>query len=423
MDDVFFAQKHFDFHEALNILKNFCHEYLSNKDKDELHQKILSSFPYFYKNKDCFKDLAEFFADEGLEEFKIRAENVYCGHLAVKIRDGLVKMSEDCFHKNYENFINEIKTKSYKKIFQHYVEINALFYEFSTEGLGINKNIDRELSKLTSPMSWNKKRHVYSRKIREIIKFNARHTKSSVIIISNNSSSDILEGLREIHSQRQKVLDYKIIFVSNNEDNCVAEVLGLVDTFILMRGNDGAYLARNVGSVFAVSDLLIFLEDDGIPEDGFVKAHEDMHGANVAAVRGAYLTKSNGMMPNWYWLGSQVRPCQTNLEGNCSFDAKRFYEVGGWGDYVFFGHGGYEICHRMLQVNTSPEMHMYSPGPKIYHDYCTKNKNLDNKKLAQHASWQVLKFSYDDFHTIKEKWSTINDTDYFFKIDKIPKKI
>lgn len=397
-------EKLFDVSREMDHLKRLCDIYLSTGDRDALEKKIALALTAFYQSKNSFKEIASFFQGLGLDEFQIRAENVYFGHRSVQLRDSLEKLSRDDFIRDYEVFRKEADSTPYKKIFNHYVEMHALLQGFEI-ATGKKGRFDSQLlSDLLEAISWSWKSNAYREKIREIVKFNDRHTKSSVIIISNNKSKDILAGLVEIHRQRRNPQDYKIIIVSNNEQNQVPEIVDLVDTFIAMRSNDGAYLARNVGSVFALSDLLIFMEDDGVPEAGFVQAHEHLHGSDVAAVRGACLTRTNGIMPSWYWLGTEVKPSLTSLEGNCSFDAKRFFKVGGWGDYIFFGHGGCEICYRMLQENSCPENHLYSPGPKIYHDYCIANKIMENKKMAQHASWQVLKFSYKDFYLISEKW-------------------
>ena len=148
------------------------------------------------------------------------------------------------------------------------------------------------------------------------------------------------------------------------------------------------------------------MDDDSIPEQNFAALHEKIHHSNIVSARGACLTKTNGIMPAWYWLGNKKRPYPMNLEGNCSFKSQPFYSCGGWGDYIFFGHEGFELCHRLLIGFSTPEQHIYSPEPKIFHDYCPPHKNLNNKILAQHASWQVLKFSYTNFHDIRKNWAT-----------------
>lgn len=66
----------------------------------------------------------------------------------------------------------------------------------------------------------------------------------------------------------------------------------LVDVYIELKGNSGAYLARNIGSVFSNGGVLIFVDDDGLPETGMLAAHANAHDEYLLdAVRGGCLPK------------------------------------------------------------------------------------------------------------------------------------
>src|SRR5699024_3067951 len=102
-------------------------------------------------------------------------------------------------------------------------------------------------------------------------------------------------------------------------ENQTERIVSLTDTFIQLNKNTGAYLARNIGSIIANSEILIFIEDDGIPAANCIAEHIRTHSdSKIVTVRGCYLSKNNGIMPEHYWLGMYSLNSAPNLEGNCS---------------------------------------------------------------------------------------------------------
>lgn len=383
-------------------LRNLVDLYLTKHDTVNIENKINKLMTNFYIKKDFFELIYKYFESKYLSDFANKAKNIYFGYKAVEFRDKIKIKPSQILIKEF-NELNILFEKSQvKSVFQHYILIHMLLNNIEINKT--SKKCEDELLPFLERINWEYKSFLYENTVEKIVKINNTYTKSSVIIISNGNEEYILESLEEIAHQNE-AKEYKIIFVSNNYKNQTPKILNLVDTFIQMRENNGAYLARNVGAIFALSDILIFMEDDGIPEKGFVKAHEIIHEDNgIVSLRGCYLTRTNGNMPAHYWLGAKQKSAPTKLEGNCSFKAKEFYNIGGWGDYIMFGHGGLEICHRMLEIISQPEQHVYSPSPVLYHDFIKTGKDIKMKQLTQHASWQMLKFSYDDFHDILKKW-------------------
>lgn len=387
----------------LKNLEKFLKQNSEVLNKDEFKKTIEKEMTNFYVDKNYFYKLFELFKNSNLEEFATKAQSIYFAHKAVEYRDMIkTNKSIDEIKEEFDKLCELFNSSITKQNFIQYIKTHSLL-----NNIDITKNrykCKQNLAKYLKNINWSYKYFLYTKLIKNIIKLDMNHTKASVIIISNGEEDYILDTLKEI--KKQKTREYKIVFVSNNNKNQTKKVLNLVDTFVQMRENNGAYLARNVGSIFAFSEILIFLEDDGIPKKDFVKNHLKLHkNDGIVSVRGCYLSKTNGTMPSHYWLGISSKPAVTMLEGNCSFKSKHFYEIGGWGDYIMFGHGGVEICHRMLQSISKPIQHIYSPKPTIYHDFTYHGKDLTKKFTIQHASWQILKFSYDDFHNIMKKWN------------------
>jgi SAM-dependent methyltransferase len=384
------------------------YSFTSSLKKDDLHEKLIYEYQKkkieaeiskYNDDKEFFWDIALFFRENQYFEYEQKSLNRYFAYKCVQFRDSLTNTSTDKIVHSYENLYQLFEQSKAKKVFQHYIFAHILLSGIKPNGY--EKKIN--LSSCLTNIRWENKSYLYESLVQEIVKVDNKQTKSAVIVISNGMQEYINETLKEIKKQQSD--DYKVIFVSNNRANQTEEILSLVDTFVQMQENNGAYLARNVGSIFAFSDILIFLEDDGIPENDFVKLHEKCYNTkDVISVRGCCLPKTQGQTPEHYWLGMHSKPAPTMLEGNCSFRAKEFYEIGGWGDYIMFGHGGAEICHRMLASFSKPNRHIYSPRPILYHDWSHSDKNQEMKEILQHASWQVLKFSYDDFHLIFKRW-------------------
>ncbi|MDY0238077.1 MAG: glycosyltransferase [Campylobacterales bacterium] len=363
-------------------------------------KEIEKEISKYNDDKDFFWDIYLFLDSKDYSHFAQKSLNRYLAYKCVEFRDSIKTISIKELKEKYQKISNLIENSQVKKVFQHYIFSHLLLNNIKIESSQKNNN---EFFNYLKKIGWEHKSFLFDNTIKKIIKLNEDSTKASVIIISNGNEEYIIETLKEINKQKNGA--YKIVFVSNNKANQTQKILNLVDTFIQMKENHGAYLARNIGAAFAFCDILIFLEDDGVPEENFVNHHISIHDDNnIISARGTYLSKTNGIMPSHYWLGSDIKPAPTVLEGNCSFKAKEFYRVGGWGDYIMFGHGGLEICYRMLKSFTAPSQHIYSPKPILYHDFEKPNKDMKLKKLTQHASWQVLKFSHTDFHNILNRW-------------------
>jgi len=379
-------------------LHNLVDLYAKSVFKEDCEIEIEKEIVKFQSDKDIYLELTDFFEDKSLYDFAENTLSRYLAHKCVGFRDAIKQLSQENILSKYTELIKLIDRSNVKDLFKHYINTYLLLNNINVENNGNFINLEKYLN----PVSWEFKTYLYGALVEKIVKINMKKTKSSVIIISNGGVDYVYETIFEINKQNNKSL-YKIIFVSNNHNNQTKKIINLVDTFIQMKSNNGAYLARNVGSIFSLSDVLIFLEDDGIPQENFVKEHEKIWDKDIVSVRGACLSKTNGVMPDHYWMGCEIKSEPVGLEGNCSFMADDFFRVGGWGDYILFGHGGLEICHRMLKRFSFKKQHIYSPSPVIYHDAVHPLKDLIKKKRRHYASWQLLKYSYKDFHETA-KW-------------------
>ncbi len=251
------------------------------------------------------------------------------------------------------------------------------------------------LKSLLNIIGWNKKFEKYSDffelcKVLKII----QSPSISIIVISWRYNPDTLKNFQALNAQRNQ--NFELIFVDNGgKPGEFDKLKPYIDTYVRLNTNTGAYLARNVGAVFAQAPILLFLDDDAISADDFVKAHLDVHGQfDVHAVRGVCLPKTDNplnSMARHYYLGDKPYPRFGDLEGNISYKAESFFRIGGWDDEIIFGHGGIDLCYRLLQVDPDMRKHVYHPGPMIHHDYLVDEQHFAEKREKQSRSWDYLR--------------------------------
>ena len=155
----------------------------------------------------------------------------------------------------------------------------------------------------------------------------------SVIVISWRLHPDNVKSFQVLEKQRDQ--NFELIFVNNGADDKEFEPLRpFIDKYIKLNKNTGAYLARNIGAVFAEAPILLFLEDDCIPESNLIKVHLNLFQEyEIIACRGVCIPKSNNVLnklAKHYYLGDKSFPIFADLEGNTSY-FYIFYQAGGWG--------------------------------------------------------------------------------------------
>ncbi|MFW6249187.1 MAG: hypothetical protein ACOC4J_05395, partial [Bacteroidota bacterium] len=101
---------------------------------------------------------------------------------------------------------------------------------------------------------------------------------------------------------------------------------------------------------------------------------------------------------------SKEFPWFSSLEGNTSYQADIFYNVGGWNDDIKFGHGGRELSLRIAGIEPDLRKQIYSPHPVIIHDYVTDRKHYQKKIARQKATLAKLLKIYPYWFDYFELW-------------------
>jgi glycosyltransferase involved in cell wall biosynthesis len=202
-------------------------------------------------------------------------------------------------------------------------------------------DFDNRLNKV----NWFHKADLYNPFIESIeVRKEVVNPPISIVIISWQYNNLILQNFESLNKQRH--LNFELIFVNNGKDDIeFSSILPYVDIYIKLNTNTGAYLARNIGAIYAQAPILLFLEDDGIADSQLIQAHLDAYNLfDIISLRGVYqpLNKDNKLnkLAKHYYLGSRPFPRYVDLEGNASYKSEAFFSVGGWSDEIQFGHGG-----------------------------------------------------------------------------------
>ncbi|MHC4728500.1 MAG: exostosin domain-containing protein, partial [Planctomycetota bacterium] len=221
----------------------------------------------------------------------------------------------------------------------------------------------------------------------------------SVIVISWRLHPDTIKSFESLIQQRNE--NFELVFVDNGakpgEFDCLKP---FIDTYVRLNQNTGAYLARNVGAVFAKGRIILFLDDDGIPETDILRSYREAFDKYEAvAVRGSIWPKDRNAEPydgNQNY-GDKPFPYFSCQEGITAYDALVFYYVGGWDDKIIFGGGGIDISRRLLDVEPDMRKQIYLPQIVLYHDRLTDEAKLRNKKKKQSISEERLRRKHSDY--------------------------
>lgn len=203
-----------------------------------------------------------------------------------------------------------------------------------------------------------------------------KHPEASVVIVTYNTDEKLLfENLKALSNQSAANFE---VFVVDNSDrkNLEPTASHFPINYIKLSRNTGPSIGRNVGIDYARGEIIIFLDDDAIPDKEFVEQHVKAHKTyDIAGLRGKALPRTKTVynyLVKTYDLGDKVFPQYINLEGNSSVKKNILNQIGGFSSQITGGggHEGCELSYRIINHLNDRNKLIYYPGPVIYHDYC-----------------------------------------------------
>lgn len=230
----------------------------------------------------------------------------------------------------------------------------------------------------------------------------------SVIIISWRLHPNTIITLKNLFQQKENY-NIEVIFVDNGSKiNEFSDLYSCVDNYIRLNQNTGVSISRNIGAAFSRAPVILFLEDDGIPDEELIASHLCSHLKFKAhSVRGVCLPLTNNLLNDkqtHYFRGGHFFPFYANLEGNTSYNAKVFFEVGGWDDDIKYGGEGKALAIKIWEYSLDVTKQIYSPISIIYHDYASSHERFKEKLVLQKESFDYLSQKYSIWNEFDELW-------------------
>ncbi|HAS74624.1 MAG TPA: hypothetical protein DCS67_10815 [Clostridiales bacterium UBA8960] len=275
----------------------------------------------------------------------------------------------------------------------------------------LDKILKKDIYDKLSHIDWHDRYEKYINNISDVNLLNTIHLPSiSIIVISWRFHPDTLGNFKILKKQHDQ--NYELIFVDNGakprEFDCLTPY---IDTYIRLNNNSGAYLARNIGSLFSHAPILFFLDDDAIPADNIIESHINCFKKyDIIAVRGVCKPKTNNtlnQLAKHYYLGPTPFPIYADIEGNTSYLASTFFKAGGWDDEIRFGGGGVDLSRRLIDIEPDMRKQIYSPDPIIFHDYATDQNHLAQKIDKQEHSRSRLRKIHPDYDDFLAHWKKL----------------
>jgi glycosyltransferase involved in cell wall biosynthesis len=173
--------------------------------------------------------------------------------------------------------------------------------------------------------------------------------------------------------------------VENGISDIESAVSADIKNYVLVSSevNLGCSLGRNLGAEHASGKYIVFVDDDGVPEDDAIDClitTIESHGA--IAVRGKVVPRTpESLTPPHYDRGDLVVPSVPDAEGISVWDRVEFQRFGGF-DGLLAGHEGLHLMCRMFRFH-GPYAFLYTPDAVLHHDFNDSKAGLQQKERRQ----------------------------------------
>jgi glycosyltransferase involved in cell wall biosynthesis len=207
---------------------------------------------------------------------------------------------------------------------------------------------------------------------------------ASIIVVSYKAVAGVERTIAAIGEQA-RAENCEVILVDNG--NHELETIGRrhLEGARVIRSpfQAGASLGRNLGAHFARADQLIFVDDDGVIEPGFVSALlRAARETGAIGIRGRVVPLTEGShKPAHYDLGESRVRTFVGIEGATLWQRRAYSDIGGYHP-LLYGHEGHDLSARLFRFH-GPFAFLYEPSAVLRHDYAD-NRALKAAKEARH---------------------------------------
>jgi len=192
----------------------------------------------------------------------------------------------------------------------------------------------------------------------------------SIVIVTHYANQDFLLCVQSTLALMTS--ETELIVVNNGANE---EVIGAIQTLPIryyhIKSSHGPCLGRNFGSELAHGRWILYLDDDGLPQDDLIRnALELIKEPDFYAARGRVVPKTDTIFnafQSHYDAGDDAIPFSLNLEGITLINKDKLLSVGAWNTELF-GHEGEELSFRLVQ-KYGQQGCQYQPGLVLRHDF------------------------------------------------------
>lgn len=215
--------------------------------------------------------------------------------------------------------------------------------------------------------------------------------KVSVIVPAYNSEKYIDHCIRALLEQTCRREDYEVVIVDDGSSDKTAEIVNAYPVRYIYQKNQGPAAARNRGVNEAKGEIILFTDSDCVPTRNWIEEMtRPFNSADIAAVKGAYLTKQREIIARLAQVEFEERfEMLKRAESidmvdtySAGFKKKIFQQLGGF-DTTFHvaNNEDTDLSYRMSKHGFKM---VFNPDATVYH-----LKHPDSvKKYARLKFWR-----------------------------------
>lgn len=203
--------------------------------------------------------------------------------------------------------------------------------------------------------------------------------KVSIIICTKNRKELLFGAVQSLFFQDFPKDEYEIVVVDDGSDENISDnIINLKPPCVVKyyyQNHKGRAAARNLGIKKAIGDYLIFVDDDVIVPEGFVKEHYDMHKKfPKSVVRGPIIDIAQYQLPDE--INVRTRDYSTAFFCTCNASVERngLLSIGGFDEeFTEYGWEDNETGYRLkrigyyLKFSTKAVVYHYKPNADSVH--------------------------------------------------------
>ncbi len=127
------------------------------------------------------------------------------------------------------------------------------------------------------------------------------HSRAIAVVIPARNAGDTLDAcLRALRTEGIPAADRQLIVVDDGSADRTAEIARCHGAVVLESGGAGPAAARNLGARNADAEILLFLDADTVPLEGWLEAMlRPFEDPDIVAVKGRYVTQQRGLVPRF----------------------------------------------------------------------------------------------------------------------------